>query len=113
MKLVWAKIQGEVIVGEVPDLLSVTAGGATIHSPMTMQHISVMQPPSSLKVPGRQSAATSVTGFKLLPIPCSQIFVNHVDYCGEIKERDPLYVTYYAVKKQVDQQGEALMVNQS
>ena len=111
--LVWVKIEAEVLIGEVTELSSLMAPGATLRNPMALQHINVMQQ-SQVKLPNRQQQGLqSVTGFKLLPVPCSEIFLNRVDYAGEIKDRDPVMLTYYAVQKQVDEQREAVLVNQA
>ena len=112
MELIWARVGMDVIVGEIQELLSVMASGAMVQNPMLMQHISVMQQ-QNVKVPGRPAGPQSLTGFKLVPIPCSEILLNHVDYAGTIKEHDPVYVTYYKVREAVEEQAKSpMMVNQ-
>ena len=35
-----------------------------------------------------------ILGFKLAPIPCSEIFIKDVSYAGMINAHDPIAVTY-------------------
>lgn len=45
--------------------------------------------------------ADTVLGFKLAPIPCSEIFIKDITYAGMINPHDPIAVTYAKVKEAV------------
>lgn len=108
MKLVWMKSGEDILVGEEDNA---SFGVGTLDNPMVLQYINIPQQSKVVGPNGRQ--AEMVTGFKFISIPCSQIIVDRVDYRGEVKKHDPVFITYYkvleAVKKQAD---DPLMVAQ-
>lgn len=113
MGLVWVKSGGDILVGELEDRLSVEELVAkqimmTLRNPMTLHYVTMPQP-SAL----HQKQPMMVTGFRFVTIPCGAIVLSRVDYCGEIKNHDPVYVTYYKVLESVKEQaGSPLMVTQ-
>lgn len=108
MKLLWVKTGTDILVGEVPDR-SIGIPPA-LDNPMAMQYVNMPQP-SKVIANGKQP--DMVTGFRFVVIPCSQIRVDRVDYCGEVKKHDPVFVTYYKVlEAQKKQDDDPLMVTQ-
>lgn len=108
MKLVWTKIMQECLVGELDDHSSVGAI-SVVYNPMLVQYVN-MPAPSAIH---KNQPPQMVMGFKFLPIPCSEIFLSHVDYAGEIKKHDAVYVTYYKVLEAQKKNDESpLMVTQ-
>jgi hypothetical protein len=112
MNLVWVKVGAEILVGEASDLLSVMGQKDSVNQrlfyPMTLQVVNVMNPS---RIHGQKPQP--LRGFNFVPIPCSEIMLDRVDYAGIIRERDPVYTTYYQVQKAVEEQAELLKVNQS
>lgn len=113
MKLVWVKSGTDILVGELDDRLSVGEPVGEhimmeLQNPMTLQYVNVSQP-SAL----HQKQPVMVAGFRFVTIPCGAIAGSRVDWCGEIKNHDPVYVTYYKVLESVKEQaGSPLMVTQ-
>ena len=108
MKLVWVKINQDVLVGEIEDRSSVTAITA-MKNPMMLQHINMPAPSPILN----GKAPQMVTGFKFLPVPCGEISFVRVDWAGVVKKHDGVYVTYYKVlEAQEKNESSPLMVEQ-
>ena len=75
-----------------------------------MQYVNMPAP--ARENPGRKHPEM-ILGFKLAPIPCSEIFLKDVSYAGMIDSHDPVAVTYARVKDAVREQADSpLMVNQ-
>lgn len=107
MKLVLVKCGGMVVVGEIEDRSSVAVRDG-LRSPMVLQFVKMPQP---ARIHGK--APQIVTGFEFVTIPCGEIFLNSVDYWGEVKKHDPVYVTYYKVLEvQKQQEADPLMISQ-
>ena len=113
MKLIWLKVATEILIGEVDDRSSVTTliseRTFTLKTPMMMQYVNM---PAPAQVIGRKNPEM-ILGFKLAPIPCSEIFIKDVSYAGMIDAHDPVAVTYERVKGAIREQADSpLMVNQ-
>jgi len=112
MKLIWLRIGTEILIGEVGDRFSVTAliGERTlqIENPMILQYANVQAPPT---IHGKRPEM--MVGFKLLPIPCSEIIIKDVSYAGVVDAQDPVTVTYYKIREALkEMKSSPLMVNQ-
>lgn len=112
MKLIWLRVGSDTIIGEVVDRFSVTTAinemTLQIQNPMTMNYV-------NMPAPGVIAGAKPqvVLGFKLAPIPCSEIFVKDVSYAGIINAHNPIAVTYAKVKEAVIEEANSpLMVAQ-
>jgi hypothetical protein len=108
MNLIWVKVGLDILVGEAKDLSSVTVDGGKLFYPMTLSIVNVQNPS---KIHGQ--APKSLRGFNFVPIPCSEIYLSRVEYAGVIRERDPVYTTYYQVQKAVEEQALNLKVDQA
>src|SRR5882672_5754798 len=97
MPLIWTRIGPEVLIGERELPLSVGESLKSLINPMTLQYVNMPQP-SQIH---RGKPPEMITGFRLAPIPCSEIFLNQVSYAGVIHNHDPVYVTYYKVLESV------------
>lgn|SRR5574341_490557 len=100
MKLVLAKLGVDLLVGEYRGRSSVAAPDAAVENPMIYQAVQMMQ--TSVLDPNQRQP---VAGFRLFPLPCSEILFSRVDYFGEIKKTDPIYTTYYKVLEAVKKQA--------
>jgi hypothetical protein len=109
MKLFWVKVTTDVLVGEADDHSLEKTAGVRLHNPMIMQYIAM---PQETKIHNGRPPQM-VTGFKFLPIPCSEILLDRVGYIGEVKKHDGVYVTYYKIlEAQKKNEESPLMVTQ-
>ena len=112
MKLIWLRLGQEILIGEVADrslvIDLVHERTLTLQNPMMLQYVNV---PAPQVLHGKKP--DMILGFKLAPIPCSEIFIKDVSYAGMINAHDPIAVTYAKVKEAVREQADSpLMVNQ-
>jgi hypothetical protein len=112
MKLIWIRVGAEILTGEVVDRFSVTeliqSRTLQISNPMILQYANM---PAPSQIHGKRPEM--IVGFKLLPIPCSEILVKDVSYAGIVDAQDPVTVTYYKIREALkEQKSSPLMVNQ-
>lgn len=112
MKLIWIRAATEILIGEVASHFSATEliGAATlaVANPMILQYANI---PAPSPIHGKRP--DMIVGFKLLPIPCSEILVKDVSYAGVVDDQDPVTVTYYKIREAIkEQKSSPLMVNQ-
>lgn len=112
MKLIWVRTAQETLIGEVGDRYSVTTllseRALTLGNPTALQYVNV---PAPSAVIGKRP--DMIIGFKLTPIPCSEILVKEISYAGMIDSHNPVAVTYAKVKEAVQEQANSpLMVAQ-
>jgi hypothetical protein len=108
MKLILAKVGVDILIGEYRGRSSVGIPDAPLENPMSRQEVEMVQA-SAIDPRKRQQVA----GFRLVPLPCSEIVFTRVDYFGEVRKTDPVYTTYYKVLEAVKQsEADPLMVAQ-
>jgi len=112
MKLIWIRVGSEILIGEVVDRSSgmelVSNRTLTLGNPMIMQYANVQAPTT---IHGKRPEM--IVGFKLLPIPCSEIFIKDISYAGVVDAQDPVTITYYKIREALqEQKSSPLMVNQ-
>jgi hypothetical protein len=108
MKLLLVRTPADFLVGESSALFSDGVNIASLKNPMLLRYVQRVIPP---KLQGQQPQ--QVTAFEFVPLSCGEIRVFDVTYFGEIKNHDPVYVTYYKVlEAQKKQEQSPLMVTQ-
>lgn len=88
--LILVKSQGETVVGQFEGRLF--GENKTLARPMRLETF-IMQQPS--KIHGQKQQ--TISAFRVVPLPCSEIFLDRVDYWGQVKEHEDVYQTYFKV----------------